>query len=89
MNYLFAMRENMVHYIHLIDIYAPCIVGWTTTWNNTTNNMVCYCGRNQRLFNDNVFSVSDEAILLLVLDNYTDTWLSEVDAVAATVSTKQ
>ena len=36
MNYLFAMRENMVHYVHLIDIYAPCIVG-RSNWNNTTN----------------------------------------------------
>ena len=87
MSYLFAMHENMVHHVHLIDIYAPCIVGWTT-WNNTTN-MVRYCGQSQQLSNDNVFSVSNEAFFLLVLDNYTEAWLSEVDAVAAIVSTKQ
>ena len=87
MNYLFAMRENMVHYVHLIDIFAPCIVG-RSNWNNTTN-MVRFCGQNQKLFNDNVFSVSDEAFLLLVLDNYTESWLSEVDLVAATVSAEQ
>ena len=70
------MRENHVHYVHLIDIYAPCIVGHSI-WNNKTN-MTQSCRDSGGLFNDFVFSQSDEAFLLLVLLNYTETWMSEL-----------
>ena len=53
MNYILAMRSNLVQYVHLIDIYGPCIVD-ASNWNNT-NNMEQYCGNNAYLFNDPVF----------------------------------
>jgi glycine cleavage system aminomethyltransferase T len=39
--------------------------------------MTQYCRDSGGLFNDFVFSQSDEAFLLLVLLNYTETWMSE------------
>ena len=76
MEYMLDMRDNLVHYVHLIDIYAPCILGHSI-WNNKTN-MTRYCRDSGGLFNDFVFLQSDEAFLLLVLLNYTETWMSEL-----------
>jgi hypothetical protein len=36
MDYMLPMQDNLVHYLHLIDIYAPCIVGHSK-WNNKAN----------------------------------------------------
>lgn len=77
MDYLLAMRANLVNYVNLIDIYAPCIVS-TTAWNDETN-MRRYCGSSNDLFHHHVLSKSDEAFLLLVLINYTGYWLSEME----------
>lgn len=77
MNHMLLMRENLVYYVHLIDIYAPCIVG-KSKWNDIAN-MTRYCGNNEQQFNDHVLSISDEAFLLVVLFNYTETWMSEVE----------
>ena len=76
MEYMLDMRCNLVHYVHLIDIYAPCIVGHSN-WNDMAN-MTRYCRDSASLFNDFVFSISDEAFVLLVLLNYTETWMSEL-----------
>ena len=76
MAYMLEMRGNLVHYMHLIDIYAPCIVGHSN-WNDKAD-MTRYCRDSAALFNDHVFSISDEAFLLLVLLNYTATWMSEL-----------
>ena len=73
---MLAMRDNLLHYVHLIDIYAPCIVG-RSKWNNKTNMTNSCCAGNGE-FNEYVFLLSDEAFLLLVLLNYTATWLSEL-----------
>jgi hypothetical protein len=44
--YVLQMRQNQVHYIHLmLDIFAPCIVS-TSTWNNNVI-MEQDCGTNQ------------------------------------------
>jgi hypothetical protein len=76
MEYMLDMRENHVHYVHLIDIYAPCLVGHSI-WNDKAN-MTRHCQDGAAAFNDQVFSISDEAFLLLVLLNYTETWMSEL-----------
>ena len=81
--YMLDMRANLVHYVHLIDVYAPCIVG-RTNWNSKAN-MTRHCGDNAQSFNDFVLSFSDEAFLLLVLLNYTETWMFELDANQAKV----
>jgi hypothetical protein len=78
------MRDNLVHYVHLIDIYAPCIVGHTH-W-NIKSNMLQYCDEGDALFNEFILSISDEAFLLLVLFNYTATWMSELQCEQAKVS---
>jgi hypothetical protein len=77
MDYILDMRANLVHYVHLIDIYAPFIVGHSQ-WNDKAN-MTRYCRDSASLFNDFVFSISDEAFVLLVLLNYTETWMVELD----------
>lgn len=84
MEYMLDKRCNLVHYVHLIDIYAPCIVGHSN-WNDKAN-MTRYCGESGALFNDFVFSISDEAFVLLVLLNYTKTWMSELEFEQAKVS---
>jgi hypothetical protein len=53
MEYMLDMRDNLVHYVHLIDIHAPCIVGHSI-WNNKTN-MTRYCRDSEGLFYDFVF----------------------------------
>jgi hypothetical protein len=83
MEHMLNMRENLVSYVHLIDIYAPCIVG-KSKWNDVAN-MTRYCGDSMELFNEHVFSISDEAFLLIVLFNYTKTWTSEIAANLAKV----
>jgi hypothetical protein len=75
--YMLMMRQNTVHYVHLIDIFAPCIVS-SEAWNNTSR-MKNYCGDSMQLFQNHVLSVSDEAFLLLILINYTATWKAEID----------
>jgi hypothetical protein len=77
MNYMLALRNNLVQYVHLIDIYGPCIVG-ASNWNNT-DNMERYCGNNASLFNDRVLSLSDEAFLLVVLINYSAEWMWKIE----------
>jgi hypothetical protein len=77
MDYLQAMRANLVNYVNLIDIYAPCIVSMCA-WNDVTN-MRRYCGESDDLFHHHILSKSDEAFLLLVLINYTGYWLSEME----------
>jgi hypothetical protein len=76
-DYMLMLRSNMVHYVNLIDTYAPCIVS-SDAWNNTAR-MKNYCGDSMQLFQNHVLSVSDEAFLLLVLINYTATWKAEID----------
>ena len=76
MEYMLAMRNNIVQYVNLIDIYDRCIVG-STNWNNV-DNFKHHCGDNVSLFNERVLSISDEAFLLVVLYNYSATWTSEI-----------
>jgi hypothetical protein len=78
MEYMLGMRDKLVQYVNLIDIYAPCIVGYSNWHRNA--NMNNHCGDSSALFNDFVFSVSDEAFLLVVLLNYTATWMLELKA---------
>lgn len=66
------MRNNMIHYVKLIDAYAPCVVS-SRAWNNEAN-MGAYCGLNANMFERKVLSISDEAFLLVVLINYAARW---------------
>ncbi len=84
MKYLLEMRNNLVHYVHFIDIYAPCIVGHSH-WNDRSN-MLQYCGKGGALFNEFVLSISGEAFLLLVLYDYSATRISKLQFEQAKVS---
>ena len=85
MAYMLAMRNNIVQYVNLIDIYAPCIVG-SAKWNDV-DNMNHYCGDNIFWFQQHVLSISDEAFLLTVLYNYSANWMSEIVIRNAKVNT--
>ncbi len=73
MPYLLELRENLVHYVHLIDTYAPSVVS-SRAWNNESN-MREYCRTDDDVvFERHVLSISDEAFLLVVLINYAPRW---------------
>ena len=74
---LLKLRSNILHYVRVVDSYAPCIVG-SSTW-NSDSNMEQFCGDNNDNFQAYVLSVSDEAFMLLVLINYGPTWFSEIE----------
>ena len=70
------MRQNQVHYISLIDVFAPCILS-SSVWNDDAV-MAEYCGNNEQNFQEHVLTISDETFLLLVLLNYAARWSAEV-----------
>ena len=74
--YILQMRQNQVHYISLIDVFAPCIVS-SSVWNDDAL-MAAYCGDNEHNFQEHVLTISDETFLLLVLVNYAARWSAEV-----------
>ena len=74
---LLAMQSNIFNYVHVIDIYAPCVVK-SSIWNHDAI-MTQYCGENAPNFHEYVISISDEAFLLLVLINYSATWMAEIE----------
>ena len=57
--YLLELRENMVHYVHLIDTYAPSVVS-SRVWNNESN-MWDYWRTDDVVFEGHVLSIRDEA----------------------------
>ena len=85
--YMLQMRQNQVHYISLMDVFAPCIVS-NCVWNDDAL-MAAYCGDNQQNFQDHVLTISDEAFLLLVLVNYAARWSAEVQLERKMVSQRQ
>jgi hypothetical protein len=73
---MLQMQQNQVHYIALMDVFAPCIVS-SSMWNNDTL-MAKYCGDNQDNLQEYVLTISDEAFMLLVLVNYAVHWAAEL-----------
>jgi hypothetical protein len=70
--YMLKMHKNVVLYIQLIDLYAPCLVS-KHAWNNEAN-MAAYCGSNDCFLERIVLSISDKAFLLVMLHNYSARW---------------
>jgi hypothetical protein len=70
-----GLRNNNAHYLQLIDTFAPCLVG-KYLWNNDAA-MERMCSSLQQHEFDNFFSVSDEAFVLLLIDNYALRWVAE------------
>lgn len=73
--YLMGLRNNSTHYLQLVDAFAPCLVG-KYLWNNDTAMARMCSSLHQHEF-DNLFSVSDEAFVLLLIDNYAARWVAE------------
>ena len=74
--YLMGLRNNNAHYLQFIDTFAPCVVG-KFIWNNDANmERVCSAVHQQEF--DTLFSVSDEAFILLLIDNYAERWNAEM-----------
>ena len=74
---MLQMRQNQVHYISLMDVFAPCIVSSSVLWNNDAL-MAEYCGDNQDNLQEYILTISDEAFMLLVLVNYAARWAAEL-----------
>ena len=73
--YLMGLRNNNAHYLQFIDTFAPCIVG-KFIWNHNTNmERVCSAVHQQDF---DTFSVSNEAFILLFIDNYAERWNAEM-----------
>jgi hypothetical protein len=81
---MLQMRQNQVHYIALMDVFAPCIVS-SSVWNNDAL-MSKYCDDNQDNFQEYILTVSDEAFMLLVLVNYAARWAAELQMESKMVS---
>ena len=62
--YALQMRENQVHYISLIEGFAPCIVS-SSMWNDDALTAE-FCGDNEQIFQEHVLTISDKAFLFLV-----------------------
>ena len=75
-----GLRQNMEHYVRFIDVFAPCLIGYSK-WNRTQYNFA-YAST----FND-VLSTSDETFLVLVIVNYAERWYAEAKKEAVKVST--
>ena len=70
---LLEMRKNICFYAQILDEFAPCLV-LAKNWNNDMK-MNLYCSTtNQRLWQQHVSSVSDEAFIVLVLLNDSRRW---------------
>jgi hypothetical protein len=73
---MLQMQQNQVHYIALMDVFAPCIAS-SSVWNNNAL-MAKYCGDNQDNLQEYVLTISDKAFMLLVLVNYAARWAAEL-----------
>jgi hypothetical protein len=73
--YLLGLRNNKGHYLQFIDTFAPCVVG-KFIWNNDANMERVCSSVTQHEF-EALFSVSDEAFVLLLIDNYAERWVAE------------
>ena len=73
--YMLKMHKNVVLYIQLIDLYAPCLVS-KHAWNNKANK-AAYCGSNNCFLERIVQSNSNKAFLLVMLHNYSARWQAE------------
>ena len=77
-NKLMHMRHNLVHYVHLVHIYAPACIVSSRVWNDKSN-MTRNCTDNEQLFCKDVFTISNKAFFMLsVLINYTATSMQEI-----------
>jgi len=69
--FLFGMRKNMTNYVAFLHKFAPRVLT-TKRWRNTTlMNNACMGG--PAAFEE-LLSVSDEAFMLVVMENYIVPW---------------
>lgn len=73
--YILKMRENTIHYVSFIDMFAPCVVS-VKKWDNVKEMETACTGADGDLFNK-MLTISDEAFMLLVMENYATKWFAE------------
>lgn len=67
------MRNNVVGYVKFLYLFAPCVVG-KKKWERGAS-MVRVVDEGKKL--EELFSVTDEAFLLLCMYNYSQRWVEE------------
>lgn len=73
--YILKMRENTIHYVSFIDMFAPCVVS-VKKWDNLAEMERACTSVDGETFN-NMLTVSDEVFMLLVIENYANKWFAE------------
>jgi hypothetical protein len=85
-SWLGDLRRNMGNYIPFLYVFAPRVVGGKR-WNTSLENWEKLCEGSSKAMSqhdrpscnfDQLLSVSDEAFLLLVIDNYIGPWHAEM-----------
>jgi hypothetical protein len=85
-SWLGELRRNMGNYIPFLYVFAPRLVGMKR-WNASLENWEKLCEGSSKSTSqhdrhscnfDQLLSVSDEAFLLLVIDNYIGPWHAEM-----------
>jgi hypothetical protein len=68
---------NCAFYCEILDYYAPAVVG-NTKWNNDTNMEMFCTTYDTKAFAKHVLTVSNEALIILVLINAAPRWMAEI-----------
>ena len=74
-SFLLGMRKNMTNYVAFLHRFAPRVVT-SRCWNNSTL-VEDTCKGGPGVF-DKLLSVSDEAFMLVVMENYVESWHAAV-----------
>lgn len=73
--FLLGMRKNMTNYVAFLNRFAPKVIT-SRRWNNSTLVEDACKGSPHAL--DKLLSVSDEAFMLVVMENYVEQWHAAV-----------
>lgn len=73
--FLLGMRKNMTNYVAFLNRFAPKVIT-SRRWNNSTL-VEDACKGSPHAF-DKLLSVSDEAFMLVVMENYVEQWHAAV-----------
>jgi hypothetical protein len=74
-SFVLGMRKNMTNYVAFLNRFAPRVVT-SRRWNNSTL-VEDACKGGPGAF-DTLLSVSDEAFMLVVMENYVESWHAAV-----------
>ena len=81
-NYIMCMRRNITHYVEFLNTFSPSMVS-LKKWSTFAVMEAACVG--QGAFSD-MLTVSDEAFMLLLIDNYAVRWYAENERARKKVS---